>query len=162
MLSTARISRSSACSSAGHALYFGTGKRGDISGRLDNVVVRGVVHDSGGCTSPGSTGIPFDVNIFGALLSLPDVEELVVFGSWIRRLLTKVSPAARDLDLLIVGSVERRVAYEEIRLIEMRVDLPVDSIFVLPEELVDKTDPFLAELFTSPHIHLKESLQKWI
>ncbi|MEU6564928.1 nucleotidyltransferase domain-containing protein [Nocardia nova] len=128
---------------------------------MSNVTVRGVVHDSGGCTSPGAAGMPFDVDVFGALLSLSDVEEIVVFGSWIRRLLTNAGPDPRDLDILVVGSVNRRVAYEEIRSIEMHVGLPVDSIFVLPEDIVDKTDPFLDELFTSPHIHLEGSPQKW-
>lgn len=120
-----------------------------------------VIHQRGICPSPGSTAIPLNLDIFDVLILMTDVQELVIYGSWVRLLLGHGRPTVRDLDLLIVGPVDRRVAYEGIRLIESHINLPIDSAFLLLEEVSDKEDPFLAELFLSPHIHLGERLTRW-
>jgi hypothetical protein len=121
-----------------------------------------VIHEWRACPSPGSSAALFDVDVFVPLVSIGDIQELVIYGSWVRLLVTDSAAPAHDLDVLVVGSVDRRVAYEEIRLIEQRISLPVDSVFLLPEEMDDTGDPFLAELLTSPHIHIGEGLSKWI
>jgi hypothetical protein len=123
--------------------------------------VQCVLHEQGSCAVIGLLPAPFSVDAFGTLLTVGSIQELIVFGSWVRRWMEEPTLVVHDLDILIVGSVDRRVAYEAIRRIELQTGLPVDSVFLRPEEINIPADPFLAELLESPHNQIWRELPEW-
>ncbi len=97
--------------------------------------------------------IGIEARLRAALATVPGVEEAYVYGSYARGTERPTS----DLDVLVVGSVDRTVLSE--RLVELEQDLGRDvNVTAYGRAELDALrradDPFLADVFTNPRIRL--------
>lgn len=83
--------------------------------------------------------------------------ELAVFGSWAARYRGQPGPVPGDVDVLVVGKVDRTAVYDAAdrasRRLHREVNPTVMSVqrWTMPEE---KADPFVRELRTRPLVRL--------
>jgi predicted nucleotidyltransferase len=84
---------------------------------------------------------------FGAL---EGIEHVYLFGSWAARYEGEPGPAPRDIDVLIIGRVDREQAYEAAERAERRLTLPVQVTFRTPQQWAQEKDPFIVELKSRP------------
>jgi predicted nucleotidyltransferase len=91
-----------------------------------------------------------------ALADLDGLEELYLFGSWARRQHGEGGPAARDVDVLVVGDVEPNEVYRACSEAERLLGLDVNPTIVEPEEWRTDGSPFLATVRAGPLVALHE------
>ena len=58
---------------------------------------------------------------------LPGVELVLIYGSWARRFRGEVGREPADVDVMVVGSVDRDSVYEAAERAERRLELPVNT-----------------------------------
>jgi DNA-binding transcriptional ArsR family regulator len=83
---------------------------------------------------------------FGALGALA----VAIYGSWAARYAGTVGPAPNDVDVLVIGDVSRRDAYEAAERSEQRVGLPVNPVLCSRERWLAKADPLIQQVRTAP------------
>jgi DNA-binding transcriptional ArsR family regulator len=91
-----------------------------------------------------------------ALAVVDGIEELYLFGSWARRHQGERGPAARDVDVLVVGNVEPNEVYRACSEAERVLGLDVNPTIVEPEEWRTDGSPFLATVRAGPLVALHE------
>jgi predicted nucleotidyltransferase len=69
-----------------------------------------------------------------ALESVAGVERAYIFGSWARRYRGEAGELPRDVDLLVVGSVDTDAVYQAARGVEERLGVAINPIVVTDEE----------------------------
>ncbi len=93
-----------------------------------------------------------------ALADVDGIEELYLFGSWARRQQGERGPAARDVDVLVVGDVDPNNVYRACSEAERVLGLDVNPTIVEPDEWRDSDSPFLASVRAGPLIPLLDEL----
>jgi DNA-binding transcriptional ArsR family regulator len=79
-----------------------------------------------------------------ALADVDGVEEAYIFGSWAERYSGRPGADPVDVDLLVVGDVDRAAVYESIEGSERDLGREVQVTFRTLEQWNDQTDPFIA------------------
>jgi DNA-binding transcriptional ArsR family regulator len=93
-----------------------------------------------------------------AFAGVKGVDELYLFGSWARRQQGEPGPAARDVDVLVVGDVDPDEVYSACAEAERALGLDVNPTIVEPEEWQDDGSPFLASVRSGPLVGLHDEL----
>ncbi len=88
--------------------------------------------------------------IFEEFRSVPQVDRVVIFGSWAARWHGQPGRAPNDIDVLVVGSPDRELAEDAAQRAEERLHFPVQVTIRRPDQWDDADDPFLAELRRRP------------
>jgi hypothetical protein len=78
------------------------------------------------------------------------IEHLYLFGSWAARYEGERGPAPRDIDVLVIGRVDREQAYEAADRAEQRLTLPVQVTLRTPRQWAEQKDPFIVEVRSRP------------
>lgn len=81
---------------------------------------------------------------------LPGLKGLYIFGSWAARYLGEEGPEPGDIDVLLVGSVDRDDAYEAADRAQERAGRPVNPTVVSEERWRASQQPFLVEVRRRP------------
>jgi DNA-binding transcriptional ArsR family regulator len=89
-----------------------------------------------------------------ALAELTGVERAFVYGSWAARHLGEPGEAPRDLDLMIVGSPDRRALARVSRDLERQLGYEVNPTVVSPEDWQAKRTGFLRGVARGPLVEL--------
>lgn len=84
---------------------------------------------------------------FGAI---EGIEHLYLFGSWAARYEGQPGPAPRDIDVLLIGHVDRERVYDAAERAERRLTLMVQVTFRTPRQWADGKDPFIVEVKSRP------------
>jgi DNA-binding transcriptional ArsR family regulator len=85
---------------------------------------------------------------------LRGIEQLYLFGSWAARYSGELGPAPRDIDVLVIGRVDREQVYEAAERAEPRLTLGVQVTFRTPQQWAEEKDPFIAEVKSRPLIQV--------
>lgn len=89
--------------------------------------------------------------------SLPAVPGIVVakvFGSWAARAAGEPGPSPGDVDLLVVGPVDRHRLFAELAELEARVGRPVNPTVLSEERWARSEDPLVDEIRRRPTIEI--------
>lgn len=84
--------------------------------------------------------------------ALPGVEQVVIFGSWAARYAGEVGPPPRDVDVLIVGTVDRADAYEAADRAHARLGLEVNPVIRSTRAWEHPTDALVKQIQASPTV----------
>jgi predicted nucleotidyltransferase len=81
---------------------------------------------------------------------IPQIDRVMIFGSWAARWHGQPGPAPNDIDVLVVGSPDRDLLEDAAQRAEERLHFPVQVTVRRPEQFSDADDPFLAQLRRGP------------
>ena len=85
---------------------------------------------------------------------LQGIDQLYLFGSWAARYDGEAGPAPRDIDVLVVGRVDREQVYESAERAERRLTLDVQVTFRTPRQWAEEKDPFIVQVKSRPLIQV--------
>lgn len=88
------------------------------------------------------------------LQGVEGVREVYIFGSWAARYVGERGRGPNDIDVLVVGDVDREAVYSAGERIEERLRFPVQVTIRTPAEWSAKQDPFLVELDRRPLVRV--------
>ncbi len=83
---------------------------------------------------------------------LPGAEHVLIFGSWARRYEGEPGPAPHDLDVLVVGSVDRGVVYEAAERAEQRLGFAVNPTIRSARRWSEGSDDLVRQIKASPSV----------
>ena len=84
------------------------------------------------------------------LSSVPDIDEVFVYGSWAARYQGQPGPTPRDIDLLVIGAPDLDGLYAACRRVEKEVRLDVNPIVRSAAEWQRRGTGFLTDLRKGP------------
>jgi hypothetical protein len=80
----------------------------------------------------------------------PGAEQVIIFGSWAARYAGEPGPPPRDLDVLVVGKVDRADLYEAADRAQTRLGIDVNPVVRTTRQWVDADDALSAQIKASP------------
>jgi predicted nucleotidyltransferase len=81
---------------------------------------------------------------------LPGVEQVLIFGSWAARYAGEVGPPPHDIDVLVIGAVDRADLYEAADRAQSRLGIEVNPVVRTPRQWDNPADPLVAQIKASP------------
>lgn len=87
---------------------------------------------------------------------VPGIEELYIFGSWAARYRGEVGPVPGDVDVLVVGEVDRDAVYDAAERAGKRLRRDVNPTIVSAARWATREEPFLRHVHSRPLIRLAE------
>lgn len=78
------------------------------------------------------------------------VDQVIIFGSWAARYAGEQGPPPHDIDVLIIGRVDRADAYEAADRAQARLGLEVNPVLRTVRQWDDPTDALVAQIKASP------------
>lgn len=84
--------------------------------------------------------------------AIPGAEQVVIFGSWAARYGGAAGPPPHDIDVLVIGKVDRADLYEAADRAHSRLGIEVNPVVRSPREWSDAADALVAEIAQSPHL----------
>lgn len=89
-----------------------------------------------------------------ALRDVPGVEIAKIFGSWAARFAGEAGRSPGDIDLLVVGDVDRRALYAALSELESEVERPINPTILSSRRWVESDDPFVNEIRRRPTLDI--------
>jgi predicted nucleotidyltransferase len=86
------------------------------------------------------------------LTDVPGIERAVIVGSWAQRFQGEPGPPPNDVDVVVVGTPDRRALRRANARLEERLGVPVQITVVTPKEWDAKSSGFLADVQQRPHL----------
>lgn len=83
---------------------------------------------------------------------IPGLERLLVYGSWAARYTGEPGPPPHDIDVLVIGAVQRPDVYEAAERAERRLELPVNPTLATPERWDARNDPLIQQIRSIPFV----------
>jgi predicted nucleotidyltransferase len=77
---------------------------------------------------------------------------VVVFGSWAARYAGETGPPPRDIDVLVVGRVDRADLYDAADRAQARLGIEVNPVVRSVKQWSDPADALVAQIKASAHI----------
>lgn len=90
------------------------------------------------------------------LAAVSGIERAVIVGSWARRFHGEPGPPPRDVDVVVVGTPDRRALRRANAHVEERLGVPVQITVVSPDEWTRQGSGFLREVRNRPHLTVLE------
>jgi predicted nucleotidyltransferase len=73
-------------------------------------------------------------------------DEVMIFGSWAARYDGETGPPPRDIDVLVIGTVNRADLYDAADRAQARLGMPVNPVVRTPSEWTAASDPLVAQI----------------
>lgn len=80
---------------------------------------------------------------------LPGVQRVVIFGSWAARYAGQVGPPPHDVDVLVVGSIDRATCYDAADRVQTRLGIEVNPVLRTPQQWDHPDDPLVVQIQAS-------------
>lgn len=87
---------------------------------------------------------------------LSGLEGLFIYGSWAARYTGEEGPVPGDVDVLVIGSVDRDDAYDAAEKAQKRLSREVNPTVVSRQRWNDGNEPFLAQLRSRPLVRIRD------
>lgn len=87
---------------------------------------------------------------------LSAVRELLIFGSWAARYRGEPGPPPHDIDVLVVGRVDRSDAYAAAQRAEKRLGVPVNPVLSSSARWEDGSDALIAQIKSGPVVDIRD------
>lgn len=84
--------------------------------------------------------------------AIPGAQEVVVFGSWAARYDGQAGPPPNDIDVLVVGKVDRADLYEAADRARARLGIEVNPVVRSPQQWDDPVDALVKQIKASSHL----------
>lgn len=84
--------------------------------------------------------------------AIPGAEQVLIFGSWAARYQGQAGPPPHDIDVLVVGQVDRATMHEVADRAEARLGLQVNPVVRQVEDWAAVSDALVAQIHASPHV----------
>lgn len=84
--------------------------------------------------------------------ALPDVQQVLIFGSWADRYQGTPGPPPHDVDVLVIGNAQRADVYDAADRAQARLGLQVNPVLRTPEQWAADTDPLIEQVKQSPSL----------
>lgn len=81
--------------------------------------------------------------------AIPGVERVVIFGSWAARYAGEAGPPPRDIDVLVVGTVDRADLYDAADRAQSRLGIEVNPVVRTRKQWEDPTDALVSQIKSS-------------
>lgn len=79
-------------------------------------------------------------------------EQVVIFGSWAARYAGEVGPPPHDIDVLVIGKVDRAHLYDAADRAHARLGIEVNTVVRATKEWDEPSDSLVAEIKQSSHV----------
>lgn len=79
-------------------------------------------------------------------------EQVIIFGSWAERYHGASGPPPNDLDVLVVGNVDRGEVYEAADRAQARLGMQVNPVLRTPDQWAAPGDPLVAQIKASARV----------
>ena len=89
--------------------------------------------------------------------AISGAEQVVIFGSWAARYAGETGPPPRDIDVLVVGTVDRADLYEAADRTQNRLGIEVNPTVRTAEQWDDPTDALVAQIKASSFVVVLDS-----
>ena len=83
--------------------------------------------------------------------AIPGAEQVVIFGSWAARYAGESGPPPRDIDVLVVGKVDRADLYEAADRASARLGIEVNPVVRSAKQWTDPEDALVKQIKASAH-----------
>lgn len=84
--------------------------------------------------------------------AIPGAERVIVFGSWAARYGGRAGPPPHDIDVLVVGKVDRADVYEAADRAHARLGIEVNPVVRAEEQWAAVDDALVAQIKESEHV----------
>lgn len=82
---------------------------------------------------------------------------VILYGSWAARYHGEPGEPPRDVDVLVVGDVDRGDVYDAADTAAQRLALPVNPVVVSPHRWAESADPLIRQIASSPIVVVHEA-----
>ncbi|MEU0518571.1 winged helix-turn-helix domain-containing protein [Streptosporangium sp. NPDC006007] len=89
---------------------------------------------------------------------IPGIERLLIFGSWAARHAGNPGPPPHDIDILVVGEVDRATLYAAADRTQERIGIPVNPVLSSTHRWDADTDALIRQIKSAPMIDLTADL----
>lgn len=83
--------------------------------------------------------------------AIAGAKQVVIFGSWAARYAGEAGPPPRDIDVLVVGKVDRADVYEAAEDTQRRLGIEVNPVLRSAKQWQDASDALVSQIKASPH-----------
>ena len=90
--------------------------------------------------------------VIGEELALNNAERVLIYGSWADRYHGTPGPPPNDVDVLIVGSLDRADVYDAADRAQSRLGMQVNPIIRTPEQWANDADSLVLQIKASPMV----------
>lgn len=91
--------------------------------------------------------------------AIDGAEQVVIFGSWAGRYAGQAGPPPNDLDVLVIGEVDRADVYDAADRATARLGIEVNPVVRTAKQWVDPKDALVAQIRESAHLMVVDSRQ---
>lgn len=84
--------------------------------------------------------------------AIEGAEQVVIFGSWASRYDGQVGPPPHDIDVLVVGKVDRADVYDAADRANARLGIEVNPVVRTAKQWADPEDALVAQIKESAHV----------
>lgn len=84
--------------------------------------------------------------------AIDGAEQVVIFGSWAARYEGQAGPPPHDVDVLVVGKVDRADVYDAADRANARLGIEVNPVVRSPKQWADPQDALVAQIKDSPYV----------
>ena len=81
--------------------------------------------------------------------AIPEAEQVLIFGSWAARYSGEVGPPPHDIDVLVIGKVDRADLYDAADRAQARLGLQVNPAVRTSQQWEDPADPLVVQIRAS-------------
>ncbi|MFF5114649.1 winged helix-turn-helix domain-containing protein [Streptosporangium sp. NPDC000509] len=85
---------------------------------------------------------------------IPGTERLLIFGSWAARHAGNPGPVPHDIDILVVGEVDRAAVYAAADRAQERIGMPVNPVLASTHRWNAEADALIRQIKSAPVIDL--------
>lgn len=89
--------------------------------------------------------------------AIEGAEQVVIFGSWAARYQGQVGPPPNDIDVLVVGKVDRADVYDAADQAHARLGMDVNPVVRTAKQWADPEDALVAQIKQSAHVTVVDS-----
>ena len=90
--------------------------------------------------------------VVGEEFDLTNAEHVLIYGSWADRYHGTPGPPPNDVDVLVVGSLDRADVYDAADRAQARLGMQVNPVIRTPEQWADDADSLVLQIKASPTV----------
>lgn len=89
--------------------------------------------------------------------AIPGAKQVVIFGSWAARYAGEAGPPPHDIDVLVVGKVDRADVYEAADRAHARLGIEVNPVVRSAKQWADPEDALVKQIQSSAHVEVLDT-----
>lgn len=90
--------------------------------------------------------------VVGECFDIPSAELVIIFGSWAARYAGRGGPPPRDVDVLVVGDVDRSILYAAADKAQSRLGMDVNPVLRSLDQWTDRSDALVQQIKAGPYL----------